>query len=101
MKIYYVLLFVLLTSLANGQITQQWVATYNGSGDYNDRYTCMATDASGNFYLGGSTINPDVNKDYLVVKLNSSGTELWRKELNWTSNGPDEVLSIAVDANSV
>ncbi len=101
MKNYFTFLFILSLLFADSQITRQWVATYNSSGDFNDRYTCMATDASGNIYLGGSTVNPDVNKDYLVVKLNSSGTELWRKEINWTGNGPDEVLAIAIDVNSI
>lgn len=101
MKVLFSLLFSLTFLVANSQITRQWAATYNGTGDFNDRYICLAADGAGNIYLGGSTINPDVNRDFLIVKLNASGEVQWRKEFNWTGNGPDEVLAIAVDANAV
>lgn len=86
---------------ATAQITRHWAATYNGSGDFNDRYTCMASDTSGNIYLGGSTMNPGDNKDQLIVKLNSAGVVQWRKEFNWSGNGADEVLAITVNANNL
>src|SRR6185436_17922312 len=93
----YLLLALIAFVNAFSQITRQWVASYNGPGDYNDRYTCAATDVNGNIYLGGSTTNSDVNRDYLVVKLNASGILQWSKQYSGTGNGPDEVTAIWVD----
>lgn len=87
----------LLLSLKTMSQTQQWVFTWNGEGDYSDRYICSATDAQGNVFVGGSTVNIGTDRDYLIQKFNNSGTELWRREYNDAGNGPDEVQAIAVD----
>ena len=99
MKNYIALLFTLLLLFANSQVTRQWVATYNGSGDFNDRYTCVTTDGSGNIYLGGSTTNPGSNRDYLIVKMNSSGVLQWNKQFKGAAEGADEVTAIAIDGS--
>lgn len=84
---------------AQPQITRPWVATYNGQGDFNDRFTCTTRDSGGNLYLAGSVSNSDANRDFVVVKLNSTGTQVWRAELDGTGGGPDEALAIAVNAS--
>jgi len=98
MKNILCVLAVMLFQQAHSQLTRQWVATYNADGDYNDRYTCVAADASGNVYLGGSTVNPDVNRDYLLVKVNASGVQQWSRQFRGSGEGPDEVTAITVDA---
>ena len=97
---YQVLFFMLLlfiSSAGNAQITRQWVSTYNAQGDFNDHYTCITKDQSGNIYIGGSTVNPDQDKDYLIVKLNSSGQLVWNKIFSGSGKGADEITAIAVD----
>ncbi|HXH17795.1 MAG TPA: SBBP repeat-containing protein [Chitinophagales bacterium] len=93
------LAFLFIQQHVHSQITRQWAATYNGAGDYNDRYTCVAADTSGNIYIGGSTVNPDVDRDYLVVKLNSAGVIQWNRQFKGTGEGPDEVTDITVDGS--
>lgn len=96
------LIFVLtifISFAGYGQVSRQWASYFNGQGDYNDRYTCMVTDAAGNIYLGGSTVNPDQERDYLVVKKDATGQTLWMKQFAGSSNGPDQVNAIAVDAS--
>lgn len=95
-----IILIVAITTTTYSQIAQQWATTYNGRGDYNDRFNCIATDVAGNIFVGGSTNSIGNNRDFLVVKLNSNGTELWRRTFNCSGNGPDEVLAITVDAAS-
>ncbi len=81
------------------QITRDWVATNNGTGDFNDRYTCGVRDGAGNLFLGGSVTNSDQDRDYLIVKLNASGTLVWKNELNGEGNGSDEVTAITLDGS--
>lgn len=90
-------LFVMIATQA--QITRTWVATHNGQGDFNDRFTCVTKDSQGNFYLGGSTVNPDQNRDYLLVKLNPSGSLIWSKQFSGSGKGPDEITAITVDGS--
>ena len=92
------ILIVLNANTALCQITRQWVATYNGSGDFNDRYTCTTTDNSGNIYIGGSTTNNGEDRDYLIVKLNQNGEIVWKKQYRGNGASTDEVTAIATDA---
>jgi len=98
-KLYTLLILVVLSNSLLSQITRQWVATYNGSGDFNDRYTCVTTDASGNIYIGGSTTNDGVDRDYLVVKLTSAGAVTWSKQYSGSGLSTDEVTAITVDVS--
>jgi uncharacterized delta-60 repeat protein len=99
-SIYSLLSFLIFhTSFSSGQISRQWAATYNGIGDFNDHFNCITTDASGNIYLGGYTVTSDNERDYLVVKLNSSGTLLWSKVFAGSSQGRDEATAIKLDAS--
>nr|MBK9653114.1 SBBP repeat-containing protein [Bacteroidota bacterium] len=90
---------LILCGNANAQITQQWVATYNGQGDYTDRFTCVTNDNNGNIYIGGATVNINQNRDYLIVKMDDAGNIIWRTEFNAPGNGPDEVTAITTDGN--
>lgn len=92
--------FMAMTNMAMSQPTAAWVFTYNGEGDYSDRYTCITGDASGNIYVAGSTVNIGTDRDFLVQKLDASGNEIWRQEYNAAGNGPDEVTAIVVDGSS-
>ena len=91
---------IFLTLQSFAQITRTWVASHNGQGDFNDRFTCVAKDSQGNFYLGGSTVNPDQNRDYLLVKVNSTGATVWTKQFAGTGKGPDEITAMTIDANN-
>ncbi|MEO5675119.1 MAG: SBBP repeat-containing protein [Chitinophagales bacterium] len=92
-------LIILAVSNVIAQPTATWVFQYNGEGDYNDRYTCITTDGSGNIYTGGSTVNIGNDRDCLIQKMDASGNVIWRAMFNASGNGPDEVLAIIVDAS--
>lgn len=97
-------IILLLTALCitmgvNAQPSLAWQYQYNGQGDYTDRYTCIASDAAGNIYTGGSTVNIGTDRDYLIQKADASGNVIWRTTFNASGNGPDEIQSIAVDAS--
>lgn len=94
MKNAFLFLLLAITVQTHAQINRQWVATYNGQGDYNDRYTCIVRDAAGNYYLGGSTVNSGTDRDFLIQKTDAAGAVLWTLVLNGSGNAADEVASI-------
>ncbi|OYU83388.1 MAG: hypothetical protein CFE24_11605 [Flavobacterium sp. BFFFF2] len=77
----------------------QWSNRYNGQGDYSDRFTSVQTDAAGNVYLAGSTINSGQNQNILILKLDSNGNELWRTVFDGPSSGADAALSMTLDSS--
>lgn len=98
MKYYLVLISFVAISHLQAQINREWATTFNGEGDFNDRFTCMVRNASGDVLLGGSTTEPDADRDFLVVKIASTGEKIWQKTFNGSSGGSDEVKAIGVDA---
>ncbi len=87
---------LLLVMSVQAQITRQWVATHNGQGDFNDRYTCVLRDPAGNYYLGGSTVNPGADRDFLIAKTDASGYMLWTLQLDGNGHAADEVVALAL-----
>ncbi|MBL7138422.1 MAG: SBBP repeat-containing protein [Bacteroidales bacterium] len=87
-------------SIINAQVTQEWVARYNSSGNRLDYATAMAIDASENVYITGYSAAQNAsyyNGDYLTVKYNSSGVEQWAKTYNGISDSLDKAVGIVVD----
>jgi len=84
----------------NSSGTKQWTKQL-GTSDEEDAYG-VATDSSGNVYVTGYTsggldgTNAGGN-DLFVVKYNSSGTNLWTKQLGTSSN--DNATGVATDSS--
>ena len=90
-----------ITLKYNNSGAQQWVAFYNGPGTNSiDRATAIAVDPQGNVYVTGySEATGFQTDDYLTVKYNTTGAQLWTARYNGPGNGIDDVSSIAVDKN--
>ncbi len=92
-KINLILCFLSLLGISQAQ----WTNTYNGEGDFSDMFNAIVADDANNSYQAGFTINPDLSKDILVVKLNASGDTVWTRVFNGLGNGPDEATAITLD----
>ncbi|MBX2992768.1 MAG: SBBP repeat-containing protein, partial [Bacteroidetes bacterium] len=57
----------------------------------------IATDKDGNIYVNGYCQNAERGRDYITLKYDSSGTELWRALYNGTGNSEDRAYALAVD----
>ena len=90
--------FSLFSKNGLAQGSQQWLTTINGVGDFTDRYTCIASDPSGNFIVAGSTVNTGTGRDLLIRKLGPNGSVIWSVVYNAPGDGSDEASALVVDA---
>ncbi len=59
----------------------------------------MTTDAIGNVYVAGATLNGAGNYDILVSKYADDGSVLWSDQLDGNGHGHDAALALAVDGD--
>jgi len=78
---------------------EQWVARYNGPGNWIDRAESIAVDAAGNVYVTGGSCQFGISgtENYATIKYNSSGQVQWVSRYNGLGNEIDFGNSIAVD----
>jgi hypothetical protein len=76
---------------------EQWVARYNGPGNYRDVANAIAADNAGHIYVTGYSEGSGTNRDYATVKYDSLGVEQWVARCNGPYNGDDAANAIAVD----
>ncbi|MBK9330931.1 MAG: SBBP repeat-containing protein [Ignavibacteria bacterium] len=81
---------------ANGD--ELWVSRYNGSGGI-DEANAIAVDNAGNVYVTGKSQGGASNSDFVTIKYNPDGVQLWLRSYNGSGNGIDEAVGISVDAN--
>ena len=84
-----ILIFTSLNFFSQTVPIQQWLNRYNGLGNYSDKLNCGAADNSGNSYFAGYTIRTSKRKDYLLIKLTSTGDTLWTMTYNGTGSKDD------------
>ena len=85
----------------------QWEATYDGGVYNHDWGYAIALDPTGNVYVTGESkgvINGfDSGSDYLTIKYDSQGNELWTQRYHgnnsFTSNNYDRPFAITADAS--
>lgn len=94
MKLYFLVLpFFLNIVFVYSQVTQEWVARYNGSYNGFDKGKTLIVDEAGNVYVAGESENGFENSDLALIKYNSSGKQQWvflyrvENEKNNTANG--------------
>ncbi|MBL8525806.1 MAG: hypothetical protein JNN20_19155, partial [Betaproteobacteria bacterium] len=93
-----------LTIKYNAMGVEQWRAVMNGnpSGYQYDVPSAMVMDAGGNIYVTGTSGNTAGTTDYLTVKYDSAGTEIWRRSLNSNLGGSEAfALALAPDGDVV
>ncbi|HQW00434.1 MAG TPA: SBBP repeat-containing protein, partial [Bacteroidia bacterium] len=87
---------------ANGDSV--WIKKYNNAlvGGSDKAFT-LAQDVSGNTYVTGysETANPQISDDYLTIKYDASGNQIWALKYNGTGNGEDRSYFVQVSNSRV
>ncbi len=105
MKILFLYIFyIIFGRCIYSQVTQSWIAKYNGSGNYVDIIYAMTLDRFGYIYVTGESEGGGINaSDYLTIKYSPAGDSLWVRRYNGSSfyNGnPDIPKAIFTDYNA-
>jgi uncharacterized delta-60 repeat protein len=80
----------------NGNII--WEKRYNNPNNRNDLASDIAVDNQGNVYVTGASDSTGANSDYITIKYDASGNELWVARYNGPGNSIDGANALAVDA---
>jgi len=87
----------IITIKYNSAGTQQWLKSYNGTGNADDVPRKILTDRFSNIIIGGTGKGAGTNMDFIIIKYNSAGSDLWNKRYNGSFNGNDSLRGIDVD----
>jgi len=72
---------------ANGN--ELWVAHYNGPDSLDDAAYLIGVDGSGNVYVSGSVEGNGSYDDFMTIKYDQNGNELWVRQYGGLSNDSD------------
>jgi uncharacterized delta-60 repeat protein len=76
---------------------QQWVAKYNGYSSGNDEAYAITVDDAGNVYVAGTSYSNSADKDIILIKYNSGGSQQWASRYTSSGSYPDEAYAITLD----
>lgn len=87
----------ILTVKYDSSGAEQWVRSFNGPANGQDKSACIACDINGNVYVSGTIVNTPGGIDWITIKYDQSGNQLWTASYNGSASGSDNALDIAID----
>ncbi len=75
-----------------------WLKRFNGSDNNDDYGNSIQIDNSGNIYVTGAVTQTGSDQDYITIKYDSNGNQVWIVIYNGPGNGEDFPSSNAIDA---
>ncbi len=96
-NIFLIFFLILISSDLFSQVTQEWVARYNGPGNSGESAYAISVDKNGNSYVTGASYSFSPRSDVVSIKYNSDGVQQWVATYNSPIDSSDFGWSIAVD----
>lgn len=92
MKIFIpaILMLLMFSFISYAQVSQEWIARYNGSENGYDGANSIAVDGSGNSYIAGT--------GFVTIKYNTSGQQQWIANYEGPANSEEYALSLTIDS---
>lgn len=84
---------------SNGK--QSWEASYSGTGEGDNAARAMALDSAENIYVAGWSQSKATGYDYVTLKYDSSGNQVWVALFDGPAHGDDIATAIAADNTGV
>ncbi|MBK8984225.1 MAG: SBBP repeat-containing protein [Ignavibacteria bacterium] len=78
-----------------------WVRRYNGTGNNIDRARFVKLDSMENVYVTGSSVGSGTGTDYVTLKYDSSGQQLWTARYDGPVNGDDFPTGVSVTGSGL
>ena len=96
MKKIIIIYLIVTANLLSAQVTQEWVATYPGTGSGYNFPKKSDIDKDGNFIVAGNSDSTH-GYDYIVLKYSPSGNLIWKQRYNGTGNSYDYLIGMVLD----
>jgi len=74
-----------------------WSARYDGPSSRDDNLESIVNDAAGNIYATGYSFGKGTEHDFITLKYDSQGRELWHRRYNPPRNRDDSACSAALN----
>ena len=92
-------IYNLATVKYDGGGNQLWEKRYNGPVAFENGAPTLAVEGSGNVYVGTSIQGATSGNDYVTLKYDGAGNEIWVRKYNGPGNSNDEIGSLSLDAS--
>jgi uncharacterized delta-60 repeat protein len=88
----------IITIKYNSSGTEQWTRKFNGPAGGDDRPTAINIDPAGNCFVTGFSNGLGTGADFLIIKYDPNGTELWSDRYSSAGSTEDISTSAATDS---
>jgi uncharacterized delta-60 repeat protein len=90
----------IVTIKYNSAGVQQWASRYNGTANGFDEGYDIAVDFNGNVYVCGGATTTTSNANYVTIKYNAAGTQVWATTYSNNNSNTEAAYAIALDPSN-
>lgn len=83
----------------NSSGKEQWTARYDGPSHRDDYALALTVDAKDNVYVMGNSFGSGTEHDYITLKYDSQGKEIWEARYNSPMNRDDTAAALGLDTS--